>query len=300
MLRRAKNISVLLESIMDKLFRNVICDSAGIATPKRMASGLLVFGLAGALAGIAPQAHATFVTENLYSAGVTNIGTEVSSLAPGNYIFGGVNFDLTGGNYGLPYGLSGGSNAVSPVAGVWSGQEAQDLNSNSQETMTISPDQYGVTSVYTLINTDWGTTAQYIPNTSTPYAEVIFTATGGLSDTVDLIGGNQMRDWNNDGYPDTTSSSYTTDGVFTQSPDALGSSGRVDMQQFVLPSQFATQTLNSIEFVDNGSNNTQHIVVTGVTLATNAVPEPTTLGLAAMGMLGLGFLRLRRSHFRRA
>ena len=276
--------------------------SASSVTPKLLVGGLLALCAAGTLAGWTSEAHAAFVTENLYSAGVTNVGTEITSLAPGNYTFGGVNFDLSGGNYSPPYGLSGGNNAVSPVAGVWSGQEAQyqGLNNGQQESMTLTPNQYGVTSVYTLINTDWGTTDPYLPGTSTPYAEVIFTATGGLTDSIDLIGGNQIRDWNNDGYPDTTSSAYTTDGVFTQSPDALKSSGRVDMQQFILPTAFATQTLQSIQFVDNGSNGTQRIVVTGVTLSTNAAPLPAPLGLTAAGLAGMGMLALLRRKVRRA
>ena len=265
----------------------------GSGTPKLLVGGLLAFSIAGGLVGLAPQAHGAFVTENLNTAGVANQGTEVTNLAPGNYTFGGVNFDLTGGTFGPAYGNTGGSGALPNVAGVWSSQTAQDSNGGGQESMTLSPDQYGVTSVYALINTDWGTTSQYSTGT-TPYAEVIFTTGGGLTDTVDLIGGNQIRDWNNDGYPNTTTSAYTTDNVFTQSPDSLGSSARVDMQQFVLPTAFATQTLQSIQFVDNGSNNVQRIFVTGVTLSTNAAPAPTPLALAGIGVIGLAAMGLRR------
>ncbi len=87
--------------------------SASSVTPKLLVGGLLALCAAGTLAGWTSEAHAAFVTENLYSAGVTNVGTEITSLAPGNYTFGGVNFDLSGGNYSPPYGLSGGNNAVS-------------------------------------------------------------------------------------------------------------------------------------------------------------------------------------------
>ena len=124
---------------------------------------------------------------------------------------------------------------------------------------------YGVTNVYTLINT-WD--GQSGPD---PYAWLTFIGTGGASYTKLLVGNVDIRDYNNDG--DTNSiNGTTTTNVFNVYPDNIGSQGRLDMQSIALPSAFATQQLTSIQLIDYGGPNFQRSVLDGVTIS--SVPEP--------------------------
>ena len=76
----------------------------------------------------------------------------------------------------------------------------------------------------------------------------------------------------------------TTINVFNCPSDKFGRPGRLDMQNIALPSAFATQTLTTIELVDNGGYNIQRAILDGVTVG---VPEPSTFVLLGSGAVVL-------------
>ena len=115
---------------------------------------------------------------------------------------------------------------------------------SGQETLSIDVNVYGVTNVYTLINTFYGV--------SGTYASLVFTGSNGASYTKDLYGNIDIRDYNAGAHWwASTINGTTTTNVFTGT-DIWGYPGVLDMQNITLPSEFANQTLTSIQLIDNG------------------------------------------------
>ena len=98
------------------------------------------------------------------------------------------------------------------------------------------PWAYGVTDVYTLINTYWGLSG---PNSD---ASLVFTGSAGATYTVHL-GSSDIRNW----LLSSPINGTSTVNVFSESSNGFnGGAGVLDMQKIILPSEFATQTLNTI------------------------------------------------------
>jgi hypothetical protein len=138
---------------------------------------------------------------------------------------------------------------------------------------------YGATDVYMLINTIGG---QPGPNS---YAWLIFTGSRGATYTDYLAGNTDIRDYNLAW--DNSINGTTTVNVFNCPSDNDNGPGVLDMQHIVLPGAFATQTLSTIQVVDNGNSYFQRVVVDGVTV--ESVPEPSTfvlLSVATISLLG--------------
>ena len=84
--------------------------------------------------------------------------------------------------------------------------------------------------------------------------------------------------------------------MFNCAEDSAGLPGRLDMQHIVLPAEFATQTLSTIQLVDNGGYMFQRTVLDGVTV--ESVPEPSAfvlLGVGAIGLMGSAWRRRKRA-----
>ena len=113
-----------------------------------------------------------------------------------------------------------------------------DLNS-----ITIDVNEYGVTDVYTLINTFAGKAE------GDPVARLVFEATDGTTYEWDLIGNVTVRDAGNPGHTSKIDPRYTVN-VFQ---DTGGSKFRLDMQMVELPAEFATKTLATVTLEDWGS-----------------------------------------------
>ncbi len=152
--------------------------------------------------------------------------------------------------------------------------------------LVIPVNVYGVDNVDTLINSIYGTTG-------TTTGSITFN--GSVSSyTVDLIEGDNVRDHFYGNYVNTTSSPDVTQAVF-----GINSPGNehLDMQNFILPSVFNTQMLDSITFDSYGYGNplgTPFIV--GATAVSNvaATPLPAS-GLLMLSALALtGIIGLRR------
>ncbi|MBI5693071.1 MAG: PEP-CTERM sorting domain-containing protein [Verrucomicrobia bacterium] len=135
-------------------------------------------------------------------------------------------------------------------------------------TLDIPVGIYGVTHAYTLISGAWGQFGATV-------GSVQFLATNGVTFTVNLVEGVNVRDHFNGGY------NNVIDG--THAIPAFDSGGaRIDQQLYTLPTAFATETLLTIRFTSSGFNPIGQPFLAAVTVA--AVPEPTVLPLLLAGL----------------
>ena len=103
------------------------------------------------------------------------------------------------------------------------------------------------TTVFTLINSGYGIFGATI-------GSVEFKGTGGLDDSVNLVEGQNIRDYNNDGYNNTVGGG-ALGATYVGSVYFGGGQVRFDEQQFVLPSSFNSATLTDIILHATGSAN---------------------------------------------
>ena len=136
---------------------------------------------------------------------------------------------------------------------------------NAKVSVTIPVNVAGVKTVYTLMNTDWGSTAAGL-------LSVTFTGSGGTTWTASLRGNINVRDYNNNVY---------TDAIDCGLPNGLGNTTtvaafnngkgqRLDMQIYELPASFAGKTLQSITITDGGAQGVQRSFLAALTVSTNA------------------------------
>jgi hypothetical protein len=129
--------------------------------------------------------------------------------------------------------------------------------------ITIPVNVAKVKTVYTLMNTIWGS-----PDTG--LLSITFTGSEGATWTFDPIGGVNVRDFNNGSFTDT---------CICQLPGGVGQAGainawvngdgqRLDEQIYELPTEFATQTLVSITITDSGNEGVQRSFLAAVTVST--------------------------------
>lgn len=170
------------------------------------------------------------------------------------------------------------------------------FNNNTPDRFSMGTSIQRASTAYLLLNTNWG-------QNNFLTGEVIFTTASNRSFVLNLVGGVNIRDWNQAGYTNTVSDPNNRPTGFTAYPDSQGSYGRIDMLTVHLPEYFYGDVLQSISFLDFGSDgssteyigNPSRIRVEGVTIAT--VPEPSTVVLLVLG-LGLIVFASRR-HSRR-
>lgn len=116
---------------------------------------------------------------------------------------------------------------------------------------------YGATEVHSLINSYWGETGPGVR------AHVEFIGSDGAFYRFDLDGNDDIRDFNQNHYTNNINGVTTVNAI-----SFSGNQDRLDKVKMTLPDEFATQTLERIRFVDNGSSGFQMIFVSGVTVAT--------------------------------
>lgn len=161
---------------------------------------------------------------------------------------------------GITYAILGNKQGTANTA--WFASVAANQGSGTVS-ITIPVNVAKVKTVYTLMNTEWG-------STQTGLITVTFTGSGGATWTADLTGGVNVRDYNNGNYTDT---------CICQLPAGVGQTGainawtntssqRLDEQIYELPAAFATQTLESITITDNGGENVQRAILGAVTVST--------------------------------
>jgi hypothetical protein len=163
---------------------------------------------------------------------------------------------------GVPFNLK--SNGAAYQA--WNAHVAAGGGSG-QQAITIPVDQFGVTDVYTLINSYWGLSG---PGSA---ARLIFTGSGGATYTNYLVGGSDIRGWCCGDAGGIINGTNTINVYTSPAPSEInGTYGVLDMQHITLPAAFASQVLTSIQLVDNGSPGVQRVILDGVTV--NAIGAP--------------------------
>jgi len=148
---------------------------------------------------------------------------------------------------------------------------------SSASSLVLPTDVFGATTVYTLINTSWGSAGADV-------GQITFNATNNTSYTVELIEGGNVRDHYYGSYIN-----YTTDPTTTQAVFGInaGSHAHLDMQAFALPSSFANETLTSIVFTSYGLSGTQgQPFIAGATVSVVPIPASFSLLLSGLGLLG--------------
>jgi hypothetical protein len=162
---------------------------------------------------------------------------------------------------GIPYVIPG--NAQGTANNFWSSEVAAGGGSGTVS-VTVPINVAKVKTVYTLMNTLWGTTQSGL-------LSITFTGSAGATWTVNLVGGVNVRDYNQN--------SSTTNTILCQLPGAVGKTAtvnawvngqdqRLDEQVYELPAAFRTQTLVSMTITDSGNTNEQRSFLAAVTVST--------------------------------
>jgi hypothetical protein len=196
-----------------------------------------------------------------FTAGAARAGevpVDISSLvnAPWTFsgcdgvIFNGDTFPTGAQNLGgVPFTIPTGPN------NAWLGALAADCGAGIVR-LTIPVGAQGVTSAFTLLNTFWGA-----PGPSA-YLAVTFTGSDGASVTQRLVGGVNVRDYNNGSFQNIIDNTGTVQ-VWTN-----GEGQRLDRQEYILPPAFATQTLTSVTITDTGNEGFSRATFAGLTVST--------------------------------
>jgi hypothetical protein len=162
---------------------------------------------------------------------------------------------------GIPFLIPG--NAEGTANNVWNADQAAGGGSGTVS-ITVPINVAKVKTVYTLMNTYWGSTQSGL-------LSVTFTGSAGATWTVNLVGGTNVRDYNQNG--------STTNTILCQLPNGVGKTAtvnawvnsegqRLDAQVFELPAAFRTQTLVSMTITDSGNANEQRSFLAAVTVST--------------------------------
>lgn len=184
----------------------------------------------------------------------------------GSVTLGGVPFEIPTGGNNAWHSVSATTSTTAPVS------------------LDVSVNQFGVESVFTLINNYWGRAG------APALAKIEFfgSDTGYLSK--DLLGGGDIRDF--------LASSFTNSIVGPGTVNVFESSGsmqrvRLDMQTIMLPPDFADEMLTTVRLTDMGGSNIQRVWLAGLTV--NAVPEPASGLLLILGLSSILAIRSCRN-----
>jgi hypothetical protein len=214
----------------------------------RKLSALLLILCLGGLANAAQKKISISSFANNSWCGLSLFGC--STFPYGNKSYDGVTYTLLGNKKGTAN--------TAWFASVAAGQGSGTVS------ITIPVNVAKVKTVYTLMNTEWGSTQSGL-------ITITFTGSNGATWTFDPIGGVNVRDYNNGGYTNT---------CICQLPGSVGQSAtinawtnsagqqRLDEQVYELPAAFATQTLVSITITDSGGENMQRAILAALTVST--------------------------------
>jgi hypothetical protein len=163
----------------------------------------------------------------------------------------------------------------------------------SPGSFTVNVGVAGVTDAYTLMNA-------YAPTTGGTETTVEFIGSAGADQTFTLVNGVDVRDYFQGSFANTINGTTTQQAFSVFGAGAVGGASGVigtfvlDEQHFALNSAFATQTLERIVYTYTGAEGTP--ILAGVSVATSAVPEPSSVALMGLGaaiVMGTAWRRRR-------
>lgn len=221
--------------------------------------------------GAVASAQVTTIPLPTYNARLQTFGTAGSAFPEGDVTLGGIAFSIPAGT---------------GVLNVWD-SESVVVPGPNPHTLVVPVNVFGVQTVYSLVNTLWGSFAP-----APGLASIQFNGSLGASYTVNLVGNVDVRDFLFNVFTNSINNTTTTN-VFNAG-SGFGNAVRLDMQSIVLPAEFQTQTLTDITFIDNGADGTQRIFVSGLSVAAAAVPEPSSMLLIGAAGVGVGSYYWRR------
>lgn len=209
-------------------------------------------------------ANSTSPTLNYFPVPVSPLNEDITTWSNGSVYAGKFNGTQTLG--GVPFELQTDADGDNVFWGT--NLNLSNFSGSSSLTLTLATNLYGATTVYTLINSAWGTSGSNV-------GSITFKATNGDSYTVQLVEGVNVRDHYTGSFVNTVSSNTVTKNVIGSD---TANTAHLDMQAFTLPSSFSTETLSSIVFTSSGSSSTGLPFLAGVTVkALNQVTTPTTV-----------------------
>jgi hypothetical protein len=149
-------------------------------------------------------------------------------------------------------------------------------------TFTINTSVVDPTTIYTLMNSAFGASGANI-------GSIEFKGSGGSDALFQIVEGNNIRDHFNDGF-NNVASNIVPNAFLSGSQNSSGPD-RLDMQTFVLPASFSSDTLTQIIFSGSNAGNPQGeaflAAVTASTAQNVPVPEPASATLVGIGIIGL-------------
>jgi hypothetical protein len=182
---------------------------------------------------------------------ITGLNEPWTYSGPGGaYILNGSTYPTGSQNFGgVPFAIP------TSLSNYWNGGAAANFGSGIAS-LTIPVGVHGVTSVFTLLNTMWGQPGPHA------YVYITFTGSNGATVTAPLVGGVNVRDYNNDGYQNTINNTSTTQAW----TNGLGQ--RLDRQEYILPAAFAGQVLTGVTITDAGDEDYSRVAFAGLTVST--------------------------------
>jgi MSHA biogenesis protein MshQ len=156
---------------------------------------------------------------------------------------------------GVPFSMQTSATGMNVVWGTSTPVFSTKSGTTYSNTVTLGTNLVSPTKVYALINTAWGSAGKTV-------GSMTFNTSSGLSYTVSLVEGNNVRDHYYGTFVNTLSANYVTLNVIGQA----NTGAHLDMQGFALPGTFAGQLLTSIVFTSTGSDATGLPFLAGVTV----------------------------------
>lgn len=179
--------------------------------------------------------------------------------------------DASGARYASVYGT---------VAGSASG------------TFSIATDIAHATTAYSLINTIWGQAQRGL-------IYIKFVGADGSSQQFNLLGGSDVRDFNNFIYTNTINNNDAPSITATNALTVDNGQHRLDEQTFQLDPLFLTNNIVKVVVTDNGADGFSRAALSGLTFGSasvgGTVPEPASWALMLAGFGAIGGVMRRRT-----